>query len=82
MNPEHKVLSQKVEKKSVVTSSEACNRFLESKLSKYIRKARLRELFKLVQEDEILEIVLPSVSSKVSTYDFLKSRCSAVQKQH
>ena len=77
MNPEHKVLSQKVEKKSVVTSSEACNRFLESKLSKYIRKARLRELFKLVQEDEILEIVLPSVSSKVSTYDFLKSRCSA-----
>ena len=77
MNPEHKVLSQKVEKKSVITSSEACNQFLDSKLSKYIRKARLRELFKLVQEDEILEIVLPSVSSKLSTYDFLKSRCSA-----
>ena len=77
MNPEHKVLSQKVEKKSVITSSEACNQFLDSKLSNYIRKARLRELFKLVQEDEILEIVLPSVSSKVSTYDFLKSRCSA-----
>ncbi len=56
-------------------SKDAVAIFLNSGLSSYHRKARIRELFNQLTDEEIVEIALPRVARKASTSRFVYEKC-------
>ena len=71
INPTHKP-----EQEDKIESSSSVSKKLLEGLSVYHRKARIKELLKLVSQEEISEVVLPFTAGKCSTYQFLKAKCS------
>ena len=57
-----------------MSSKEACERLLEN-ASPYHRKARLREVLKELNSEEINEVLLPVVVGKTTTHEFVKVKC-------
>ena len=67
-NPNH-ALRIPIEKASV-----ACENFLPLELNDLHRKARIRELFKRIDDDELKELLLPRLAKIVSLFQLLEQK--------
>ena len=67
-NPTH-ALRIPVEKASM-----ACENFLPLELTELHRKARLREIFKRIEDDELKELLLPRLAKIVSLFQLLEQK--------
>ena len=68
--------TRKPEQEDKIESSSSVSKKLSGGLSVYHKKARIKELLKLVSQEEISEVVLPFTVGKCSTYQYLKAKCS------
>ena len=69
-NPTHKLQIPQVRG----SSTSACENFLPAELGDLHRKARLRELFRRLPDDEIKELVLPRVAKVISLFQLLEQK--------
>ena len=72
-NPAHKYIVP-MEKSSI-----ACDNFLPLEIADSHRKARLRELFRRLPDDEFLDLVKPRVAKMISLFQFLEQKSQRVQ---
>ena len=72
-NPTHKYIVP-MEKSSI-----ACDNFLPLEIADSHRKARLRELFRRLPDDEFLDLVMPRVAKMLSLFQLLEQKSQRVQ---
>ena len=72
-NPSHKYIVP-MEKASI-----ACDNFLPLEIGDSHRRARLRELFKRLPDDEFLDLVKPRVTKMISLFELLEQKSLRVQ---
>ena len=72
-NPTHKYLVP-VEKASI-----ACDNFLPLEIADSHRRARLRELFRRLPDDEFLDLVKPRMTKMISLFQLLEQKSFRVQ---
>ena len=61
-------------------ASLSCDTFLPPQLSSLYRKARLRELFKRLTDEEIQELILPRLAKSVSLFELLECKSSRISR--
>ena len=63
-----------------VTAKECAEKFLDDETNPYTRKLRVKELFKLLTDDELKQFALPRIANIVTPVDFLLQGASDINR--